>query len=78
MEATGFGIFVLIVFLLIVFSNSVKVVPQAHEWLIERLGRYSRTLNPGLSVIVPFVDRVRARVDMRDVLPGYGQLSRGL
>jgi len=66
MEATGFGIFVLIVFLLIVFSNSVKVVPQAHEWIIERLGRYSRTLNPGLSVIVPFVDRVRARVDMRE------------
>jgi len=66
MEATGFGIFVLIVFVLIVFANSVKVVPQAHEWIIERLGRYSRTLNPGLSVIIPFVDRVRARVDMRE------------
>ncbi len=66
MEATGLGIFVLIVFVLIVFSNSVKVVPQAHEWIIERLGRYSRTLHPGLSVIIPFVDRVRARVDMRE------------
>ena len=49
------GVIVLIA-MLIVFST-IKIVPQAHAGIVERLGRYQRTLNPGLAIIIPFVDR---------------------
>lgn len=45
---------------------AVKLVPQSKEYVVERLGRYHRTLTPGLNVIIPMVDRVRKRVDMRE------------
>jgi regulator of protease activity HflC (stomatin/prohibitin superfamily) len=43
--------------------KSVRVVPQQRMFVVERLGRYQRTLNPGLNLLVPFVDAVRARVE---------------
>ncbi|GAA1554173.1 SPFH domain-containing protein [Actinomadura kijaniata] len=46
--------------------RSVRIVPQATADIVERLGRYHRTLNAGLAVTVPFVDRVRSRVDLRE------------
>lgn len=53
--------YVAILILLIVFifiTKAVKVVPQQHAWIIERLGKYHSTLSPGLTIIFPFVDRV--------------------
>ncbi len=50
----------------IVLAKSVTIVPQAQAKVVERLGRYSRTLTPGLSLLVPFVDRVRATIDLRE------------
>ena len=48
-----------ILILAIVFSiKTMKIVPQQHAWVIERLGKYDRTLTPGLSIIIPFIDRV--------------------
>ncbi|MBA3479921.1 MAG: SPFH/Band 7/PHB domain protein [Lautropia sp.] len=45
--------------LAIVFAvKTLKIVPQQHAWVIERLGKYDRTLTPGLNVIIPFIDRV--------------------
>ncbi|MCU1604263.1 MAG: putative protease [Modestobacter sp.] len=53
----------LVIFVLV---RSVTIVPQAQAKVIERLGRYSRTLSPGLALLVPFVDRVRATIDLRE------------
>src|SRR4028118_2242941 len=50
----------------IVVAKAVTIVPQAQAKVVERLGRYSRTLSPGLSLLVPFVDRVRATIDPRE------------
>jgi len=47
-------------------AASVKVVPQAHATLVERFGRYQRTLNAGIAIIIPFVDRVKPRIDLRE------------
>ncbi len=60
----------LILFVVIALIRSVRIVPQAEAQLVERLGRYSRTLDAGLHILVPFIDRVRARVDLREqVIP---------
>lgn len=45
---------------------SVKTVPQGEEWIIERLGRYNRTLKPGLAIIIPPIDTVRNKVNVRE------------
>ncbi len=57
---------VIAIFVIIVVARSVKIVPQAQAAVVERLGRYSRTLSPGLALLVPFVDRVRATIDLRE------------
>src|SRR5215211_1654278 len=46
--------------------SGVRIVPQARAGIVERLGRYSRTLDPGLALVVPFVDRVKPLLDLRE------------
>jgi regulator of protease activity HflC (stomatin/prohibitin superfamily) len=58
-------------FVLIVLARTVRIVPQARAGVVERLGRYSRTLNPGLSVVVPFIDRVRDMIDLREQVVSF-------
>jgi regulator of protease activity HflC (stomatin/prohibitin superfamily) len=53
-------------FVLLTLWRTIKIVPQARAGVVERLGRYSRTLNPGLAIVVPFVDRIRDMVDLRE------------
>ena len=60
------ALLVVALFVIIVLTKAVTIVPQAQAKVIERLGRYSRTLSPGLSILVPFVDRVRATIDLRE------------
>ena len=57
---------VLVVFALFVAAKTVRIIPQARAGVVERLGRYSRTLTPGLAIVVPFVDRVRPLIDLRE------------
>jgi regulator of protease activity HflC (stomatin/prohibitin superfamily) len=57
---------VLVLFVLVVLARTVRVVPQARAGVVERLGRYSRTLTPGLALVFPFVDRVRPLLDLRE------------
>jgi regulator of protease activity HflC (stomatin/prohibitin superfamily) len=52
-------------------ARSVRVVPQARAGLVERLGRYQRTLTPGLALVVPFVDRVRPLIDLREQVVSF-------
>jgi regulator of protease activity HflC (stomatin/prohibitin superfamily) len=57
---------VIVVFVLVVLARTVRVIPQARAGVVERLGRYSRTLTPGLTIVIPFVDRVKPLLDLRE------------
>src|SRR4029453_17063691 len=67
----GVLIFVIAMFAVITLVKSVGVVPQQGRDGVERLGKYKRTLNPGLNVLVPFVDAVRTKVDMREQVVSF-------
>ena len=58
MEPALIALIVVALLLIVVLAKSLTIVPQAQAKVVERLGRYSRTLTPGLSILVPFVDRV--------------------
>jgi len=58
---------VLAVIAVIFIVRSLKIVPQQHAWVVERLGKYDRTLTPGLSFVVPFVDRVAYKHSLKEV-----------
>ena len=66
MEAGVIALVVLAVFLFIIAASGVRIVPQARAGVVERLGRYARTLDPGLTLIVPFIDRVKPLIDLRE------------
>src|ERR671923_463510 len=57
---------VLIVFALFIAARTVRVIPQARAGVVERFGRYSRTLEPGLRIVVPFIDQVKPLIDLRE------------
>jgi regulator of protease activity HflC (stomatin/prohibitin superfamily) len=59
------------VVVLTVLSRTVRIVPQARAGVVERLGRYARTLTPGLALVVPFVDRVRPLIDLREQVVSF-------
>jgi len=65
----GFSLVALIVFLvgLIVIVKAIRVVPQQKAWVVERLGRFHGVLEPGLNVVVPFVDRIAYKHDLREI-----------
>lgn len=62
---------VVLVVLLFVVIRSVRIVPQARAAVIERLGRYIRTQSPGLTMLVPFVDRMRPMIDLREQVVSF-------
>src|ERR671917_287083 len=62
----GVLILVIALFAVITLVRSVRIVPQQRMDVVERLGKYKRTLNPGLNLLIPFVDAVRTKVDMRE------------
>jgi regulator of protease activity HflC (stomatin/prohibitin superfamily) len=65
------AVIVVVLVLLILFMRTLRIVPQARAGIVERLGRYSRTLEPGLHVLVPFVDRMRVRLDLREQVVSF-------
>src|SRR3954447_8590156 len=72
MEAViGVLIFVIVVFIAITLLRSIRIVPQQRMDVVERLGRYKKTLTPGLNLLVPFVDAVRTKVDMREQVVSF-------
>src|SRR5689334_12198426 len=56
---------------LVTLARTIRIVPQARAGVVERLGRYSRTLTPGLTIVVPFVDRIRDMVDLREQVVSF-------
>src|SRR5438128_11251403 len=68
------GLIVLLVLaglVLLTLGRTIRIIPQARAGVVERLGRYSRTLTPGLSIVVPFVDRVRDMMDLREQVVSF-------
>ena len=57
---------VLLVLALFVVFGAIKIVPQGFEYTVERFGRYTRTLKPGITILMPFVEGVRRRVNMME------------
>jgi len=71
---TAVGLFLAFLFALLIFVallRSVRIVPQARAGIVERLGRFQKTLNPGLAIVVPFVDRVLPLVDLREQVVSF-------
>ena len=68
MDISGFDVaaIVLVVLFIVVLLSGIKTVPQGYNFTIERFGAYTRTLKPGLSLIVPFIDRIGARMNMME------------
>jgi regulator of protease activity HflC (stomatin/prohibitin superfamily) len=54
------------VFVIFVAARTVRIIPQARAGVVERLGRYQRTLEPGVAIVLPFVDRVKPLIDLRE------------
>jgi regulator of protease activity HflC (stomatin/prohibitin superfamily) len=71
MNAALIAILIVAVVFLIVLLRSVRIVPQARAAVVERLGRYVRTQGPGVAVLVPFVDRMRPLIDMREQVVSF-------
>ncbi|HQR74279.1 MAG TPA: SPFH domain-containing protein [Sulfurovum sp.] len=67
MEAFSIVI-ILFVALLVTLYKGINIVPQGEEWVVERLGKFSRTLTPGLNIIVPYIESVRQRITTRDII----------
>jgi len=71
MTAGAIALIVLAIFVLITAMAGVRIVPQARAGIVERLGRYSRTLDAGLTLIVPFIDRVKPLIDLREQVVAF-------
>jgi regulator of protease activity HflC (stomatin/prohibitin superfamily) len=62
---------VVAVLVLFVLARTIRIVPQARAGVVERLGRYHKTLNPGLAIVVPFIDRLRPMIDLREQVVSF-------
>lgn len=56
----------LVLIFIIVLARAIRIVPQARSGIVERLGRFNRVLGPGLAIIIPFIDRLKPLIDMRE------------
>ena len=66
------GLFVLILlFVVLLLVKTVRIIPQARAGIVERFGKYKETLPAGLNVVVPFVDRVRYLIDLREQVVSF-------
>jgi len=67
----GIVLAVVALFLVLMAARTIRIVPQARAGVVERLGRYHRTLTPGMTVLVPFVDRMRPLLDLREQVVSF-------
>jgi len=59
---------VVVVGVLVTLYKGINIVPQGEEWVVERLGKYAKTLKPGLNIIVPYLEVIRAKISTRDLI----------
>jgi len=68
---------VIVIAVLLTVVRSVRIIPQARARNVERFGRYRKTLEPGMNFIIPFVDRVKAQIDLREQVVAFTGRGRG-
>ncbi|MGH8588270.1 MAG: SPFH domain-containing protein, partial [Gammaproteobacteria bacterium] len=56
------------VFILVTVAKGVRIVPQGEEWVVERLGKFNSMLNPGLCLVIPYIDQVAYKVPTKDLI----------
>lgn len=61
-------VIILVIALIVTLYKGINIVPQGEEWVVERLGKFSRTLTPGLNLIIPYIESIRERVSTRDLI----------
>ena len=71
MSSGAIALIVIAFFVLVVLGKMVRIVPQARAGVVERLGRYDRTMDAGLRILVPFIDRVRHMADLREQVVSF-------
>src|SRR3954463_16272198 len=71
MTAGGIVVLAIVLFVVVVVVRAVRIIPQARAGVVERLGRYQRTLDPGLALLVPFVDRLKPLIDLREQVVSF-------
>ncbi|MEO6501448.1 MAG: SPFH domain-containing protein [Jatrophihabitantaceae bacterium] len=71
MDAILFAVLIIAVLAIVTLARSVRIVPQGRAAVVERLGRYTRTQGPGVAVLLPFVDRMRPLIDMREQVVSF-------
>ncbi len=59
---------ILAVGVIVTLYKGINIVPQGEEWLVERLGKFTRTLRPGLNIIIPYIEAVRQKITTRDII----------
>lgn len=57
---------VTVIFALVLVFSAIKIVPQGYQWTVERFGRYTKTLMPGLNLLIPFMDRIGRKINMME------------
>lgn len=57
-----------LVFVAVTILKGVRIVPQGYKWIVQRLGKYHATLNPGLSIIIPYIDEVAYKITTKDIV----------
>ena len=67
MEALNIVV-LLVIAVIVTLYKGINIVPQGEEWVVERLGKFSRTLKPGLNLIIPYIESVRQKISTRDII----------
>ncbi|MGK2854222.1 MAG: SPFH domain-containing protein [Microbacteriaceae bacterium] len=62
---------IVVAFVLVTLARSLRIIPQASAGVVERLGRYHKTLEPGLNLLIPYIDRLRPLIDMREQVVSF-------
>jgi len=68
MEAVSIVLIILALLVITTLNKIINIVPQGEEWVVERLGKFSRTLQPGLNFIMPYIESVRQKISTRDII----------
>ena len=72
MEYIGYAVLALLaLFIVVAIARSIRMVPEAQALIIERFGKYQTTLRSGLHFLIPFIDRVRATIDLREQVVSF-------
>ncbi|WP_026471433.1 SPFH domain-containing protein [Alkanindiges illinoisensis] len=68
MSGSFIVVLVLLIFVAVTIAKGVRLVPQGYKWIVQRLGKYHGTLNPGLNFVIPYVDEVAYKVTTKDIV----------